>query len=63
MKEKMKIEIETKNNLQDKKQETKVKQLIREMVVGLNSMGLRVTSFTTPQYKEVRNAKKGVRRG
>jgi len=48
----MKIVIETKNNLQNKKQESRVKDLIRELVVGLNFMGLKVITHTIPQFVE-----------
>jgi hypothetical protein len=50
----MKIEIETKQNLQNLKQEKIINDIINKVVSEINLMGLKVTSYTMPKYKEDR---------
>lgn len=50
----MKIEIETKQNLQNLKQEEEMNRIINKIINEINFTGLKVISYTMPKYKEDR---------
>lgn len=51
---KMKIEIETRQNLQNIKQEQEINRIINKIISEINLIGLKVISYTMPKYKEDR---------
>jgi hypothetical protein len=50
----MRIEIETKQNLQNLKQEEEMNRIINKIISEINLIGLKVISYTMPKYKEDR---------